>query len=305
MRRALAGALVALPLACASKPAVVPTTVVDDGLAAQLPGGAEAVVDIDVAQWRAWPGGRQLREPAARLDALGVHFLADVDRAAIGAGGLGGDAPSATVLLRGRLPADRMRAALGGEAGDYHGRTVVDGGERSLALLDADTVALGPPAEVRRAVDVALGGDEGMARDRATAALLARLPTAKQGRPAAIGLVHVGPALATALEKAGVPAPPRWLGAAVALGDGVDVGVVAGAADPAAAAALDQWLRGELQSLKSRPSLRALGLAPFVDVVRTATRNEELHLAWRLEQRRLDVLLSRAARLWQTAEAAQ
>src|SRR5262245_1161997 len=72
-------------LACASSPEVATAPPAVDGLAAQLPSGADALVSVDVPQLRAWPGTAQLAEEAARLDALGLKFLDEVDAAALGA----------------------------------------------------------------------------------------------------------------------------------------------------------------------------------------------------------------------------
>jgi hypothetical protein len=299
---------------CSHPVATAPPRPADEDLPSLLPSGAEAVIDLDTEQLRRWPTAARLRsdvpgEARGRIDRLGFDLLTDSDRAVFGLTGLGSDGAALTVIARGRLDPAHLHDAL--EAGDapleeydYHGARVVDGASRSFAILTPHAAAFGPRAEVRRAVDVTLGNDEGMRRDKAMEELFARLPTGKVGRPAGLAMMRVPPSLSARLSEAGLGAGEvRWIGAALAVGDGLDLGIVAGTPDPGRAVELQVALQRLLEDLRVRPSLRALGLAPFTEMVKSATKREELHLAFRVDDRHLTALLSRVERLLSAAQA--
>lgn len=294
-----------------------PPSVVDEDLVALLPSGAEAVIDIDVAQLRRWPPARRLwrllsDSAHARAGRLGFDPLDDADLLAVALRGAGTESVELTLIARGRFDPAHLRAALaqgeGAEEIEYHGSRLVDGARSALAMITERSAVFGSRVEVRRVVDVALGNDEGLRRgdaDRTLRDALRRSPEAKDGRPAIIAALLPPPALHARLAENHVPVELiDWISVAVAVGDGIDIGVVAAARDPARADQLAARLRLQLDDLKVLPSVRALGLAPFVEVVRIGKKNNEVHLAFRLEQQRFDRLVARLGKMFHFATAA-
>ncbi|MSP62054.1 MAG: hypothetical protein EXR72_17320 [Myxococcales bacterium] len=287
---------------------------IDEDLVGLLPSGAEAVLDVDVAQLRAWAMTARLRAALpegtrARIDGLGFDPIADLDLAAAAVTGAGSDGIEVTWLLRGRTDIARVRTALARAEEpllevEYHGIRMWEGDGRACASITARTVAVGSRTEVRRVIDVALGNEAGLQGD-GLAALLPRAPAAKSGRPAVIAALHPPAPLRERLAAAGVAIDLiHWVVVAIAVGDGIDIGLVAGARDAAGANDLTARMRLRLDDLKAQPLVRLLGLAPFLDVIRLATKRDELHGALRLDQARLDRLLVRLERLFELASGA-
>jgi hypothetical protein len=298
----------------AQRPAEAPAAI-DDDLLALLPSGAEAVLDLDVAQLRGWPGLARLREdlPEAwtQLGRFGIDPLADLDAMAVGFTGLGGEAASAVVVGRGRIDAARLEAALASEGpverAEYHGSFVSDGAGRALALVTPRAAAFGSKGDVRRVVDVALGNDEGVRKaDRAIVGALRRAPGAKRGRPAVLAALLVGDGLRAKLQEAGIAGElVESITLAAAVGDGVDIGVVASAHDAKEGQELSKRVQERLEDLRRQPSLRVLGIAPYVDDVKMGIQNEEVHLGFRLGPKRFDDLVARLERLVKLARGAK
>ena len=283
----------------------------DDDLVGLLPSGADAVIDVDVAQLSAWPAARRLLGDgagglAAKLGRHGFAPLDDLDALAAALRGAGTDGAEATLLVRGRLDGARIERALGGAAPvQFHGVRLLDGEDASLALLTARAAVFGSPVEVRRAIDVLLGNDEGLRAgdaDRVLREALGRAPAAKQGRPAVRAAWRPSPALLAQLEGTHWPVElVDWVAVAIALGDGIDVGVVAGARDRARADELQRRVELELADLRAQPSLRALGVADALGEVKLGRKPDELHLALRLDQAHFDRLAARLANLLSVA----
>lgn len=311
--------LAGLLAGCGGAPAQVASPLLAPGdPVLMLPSSIELVAEVDSGQLAEWPGIGALlaalpEVARARIGSLGFDPIKDTEALAVGATDLGDDAAEWLVAARGRFDRARIgRAASGAdgtlEESTYHGVTIADGGARSFALIERVRLVLGGRTPVRRAVDAALGNDEPAVRsaeDRTLFAALGRAPEAKRGRAAARVAVRVGEPLRALLRGAGIDLGPlAWLSGAVAVGDGVDLGVVAGARDTAAGNALQAAIDERLAAWRDDRALKALGLAPFLAEVRTGRRkprnpgdSDEVHLALRLDQRRWDRLLARLAAL--------
>jgi hypothetical protein len=84
-----------------------------------------------------------------------------------------------------------------------------------------------------------------------------------------------------------------WAGVSFAVGDGFDVGIVAGARGPVEAAALAKTAKARAGELKSQATVRLLGLVPFVEPFIVVAKENEVHVAYRLAERRVDQLVTR------------
>jgi hypothetical protein len=317
-RRALAVAALAAGCGAATPGATGPTLQPEEPIAL-LPSGIEAVVEVDDAQLAAWPGRERLLAalPASlreRLAGWGFDPLGDAARMALAGSSLGGESSEWVVAAGGRFDRGKLAAAASGDGAldeqTYHGAAIVDGGAHSFALLDGGKrLVAGGRTTVRRAIDVALGNDEPAARsgeDRALFAALARAPEAKRGRAAARFALRMTDPLRALFTSAGFDLGPlAWLSGAVAVGDGIDVGIVAAARDAGGGDELQAKIQERLSRWRDERLVRALGLAPFLGEVKTGRKGGEVHLALRLEQRRWDRLLAKLQKLGELARGAQ
>jgi hypothetical protein len=277
---------------------------VGEDLLALLPSGADAIVDVDVAQLDSWPTARRLLAllpPAghARLQQLGDDPLARVGGLAVAVFKVGRpDAESATVA-RGTLDWDKLRAAFtGGVDAEYHGAAIVDGASDAMARITPTLFAFGSRASVRRVCDVAHKEDEGFrtaATDKRLRDALGRAPTAKLGRPAIMAAIVPTQPLREKLraEKWDAAADLDWLGVSFAVGDGFDVGIVAGAHGPLEAGALQKTMKQRATELKSQATVRLLGLVPYIEPLIVIAKESEVHVAYRLTEARVDQLVTR------------
>jgi hypothetical protein len=270
-----------------------------------LPSGADLVVDVDVAQLDGWPTARKLlallpAEGRARLARLGADPLAQVEAVALAVYGAGTPEAAAAVVARGTLDWERLRAdAGGGEPVDYHGAPVVDppAGD-SLARVTPRVFAFGSKVLVRRVLDVARREDDSLrvsALDQPLRRALGRAPTAKLGRPAMMVALVPTDAVRAALRKAEWTAAVdlEWAALSLAVGDGFDVGVVAGARGSAEAETLAGTMKTRARELKTQATVRLLGLVPYVDPFVVVAREAEIHVAYRLGEARVDQLVTR------------
>jgi hypothetical protein len=109
------------------------------------------------------------------LDETGIDIETDIDT--VLAGFTGGDATGALVVMRGRFDQSRIEALAvrhGARQEQYGGRSMLvglssaeaetgqmsDGPVPSLAFLDADLLAIGDVTALRKAIDVAAGGQD-------------------------------------------------------------------------------------------------------------------------------------------------
>ena len=277
---------------------------IGEDLLALLPSGADAVVDVDVAQLDGWPIARRLvalmpAEGRARLQQLGDDPLAQLSALAVAIFRAGTpDAESAT-LARGTLDWDKLRLTIaGGVEGEYHGTVLVEGPQEALARVTPTVFAFGSRASVRRVCDVAHKEDEGFraaATDKRLRDALARAPTAKLGRPAIMAAVVPTQPLREKLrtEHWEAAADLDWLGVSLAVGDGFDVGIIAGAHGPIEAGALQKTMKQRAGELKAQATVRLLGLQPYIEPFVVIAKDSEVHVAYRLTETRVDQLVTR------------
>ncbi len=275
-----------------------------EDLLALLPSGADAVVDIDVTQLDEWPTARRLIAlmPAAgraRLAQLGEDPLAQVNALAIAVYRAGTPDAESAIVARGSLDWDKLKANLaGGVEGEYHGAALVDGPAEALVRISPALFAFGSRALVRRVCDVAQKEDDGFrtaATDKPLRDALGRAPTAKLGRPAIMAAIVPTQPLRERLraENWDSAADLDWLGVSLAVGDGFDVGIVAGAHGPIEAATLQKTMKQRAGELKSQATVRLLGLVPFIQPFVVVAKDSEVHVAYRLAETRVDQLVTR------------
>lgn len=265
---------------------------------ALLPSGADLVLDIDVEQLRDWPETRRilafLPDPPR---AFFLKALDDVDTLHVAIAGVGTPESRGTLLMRGRMDVERVRATFGGDSQEteYHGVTVVDGLKDSVARVMRDRVAVGEKVAVRRVVDLVRGeGESVRSLDHKLTKALERAPTAKLGRPAVMAAVVPPDALREQMRKEQLPgADLEWLAVSLALGDGFDVGAVMGTHGPKEATDLVVASRLQLRDFAGRPTVRALGFKPFLDPIIIKAREGDVHLAYRVPGGMVDRMLDR------------
>lgn len=280
------------------------TLPVGDDPLALLPSGADLVIDVDVLQLRTWPETPrflQLLPPdaQARLGRLGFDPLADVDQLVLSVAQLGTPLAVSTLLVRGDLDLDKARAGLGPDGTvsdvDYRGTKISEGPEGALARVTPRLFVLGSRASVRRVIDLARGeGVSVRANDRELMAALARAPTAKDGRPAIRSALVPSEPLRAELRAQGLPgASIEWLALSLAVGDGFDVGAIAGYRGQAEARDALAEMRASLREFAGRKTITLLGLRPYLDPIVMVGRDSELHLAYRLAGTTVDHMLAR------------
>jgi hypothetical protein len=93
-----------------------------------------------------------------------------------------------------------------------------------------------------------------------------------------------------------------WLALSFAVGNGFDVGIVAGARGAVEATALAQTLKTRAQALKTQATVRLLGLVPYVDPFIVVAKNAEVHMAYRLSEARVDRLVTRLEQMQALAQ---
>lgn len=322
-RRALLGALLggaASWLSCSGGSADVAKEpapgAADEALLGLMPAGVEGVLDVDLAGLRAWDEIEVvlgLLPGAARraLELLSPEPLYGLEAVEVGLYGLGTEQVDGLLLARGRLQRDpllaRFRAAWpAAQEVEYHRKTVLEHADRGVALLSERTAVVGPRVQVRQVIDRYFGEGESARGQRELVAALARAPRAKDGRAAAL-LAVVPPApLRARLREAGwgeLGAEAAYVTAALAVGDGVDLGVVAGYAALPAAQDVAQQLKGRVAQLQRRPALKLWGvdrlLGSVVVVAALAgprRRDPEVHLAFRVPGEELHRVLQRLRR---------
>src|SRR5205085_1460502 len=174
--------------------------------------------------------------------------------------GLGTDQPAATLLLRGDLDPEKLAAGL--TAGEYGQMKYWESPGRAVGKLSPRMLALGPPVEVRRVIDLVRGqGFSLRASERELVAAFARAPSARGGRPAVIAAVAPSPLLRDRFKADQLPgAEYQWLTLVMAVGDGFDLLIIGKAKSVGDAGGLAAEARASLDQLRARPLMRALGL---------------------------------------------
>lgn len=315
----------------------------DADLVALLPRGLDAVLDIDVS---GPTGLRQLASldevvgllPAGAMSALEQlcdHPTLQLEAVAVGLSGLGTIAPEIAIVVRGDLIKERIFAAVQRRAGqatavEYHGVPLIEAApptsdattatspnlpafdpahSAAAAMLTPRTVVFGSRLSTRQVVDIFRGEEEGARSHAELMNALARAPRARTGRPALLVASLMPSAMRDQLRSLGLPEFAEnadFVSAALAVGDGLDLGVVVGYRSLPAATEAVRSLQQRTQELRRRPALVFIGLAHFLEPLqlvaapRNARRNQpELHVAYRLPGDELTQLLSRMARLKQ------
>jgi hypothetical protein len=283
---------------------------IGEDMLALVPAGADAVVDIDVGQLDGWPTARRLlslmpAEGRERLAQLGDDPLAQVSALAVGVYKVATPEAETITVARGTLDWDKLKATIaGGTDADYHGAAIVDGTSDAAARIGPTLFAFGTRAGVRRVCDVARKDDDGFrtaALDKRLRDALARAPTAKLGRPAIMAAMVPTQPLRERLrtEKWDSAADLDWLGVSFAVGDGFDVGIVGGAHGPIEASTLQKTMKDRAAQLKAQATVRLLGLVPFVEPFIVVAKENEVHVAYRLPERRVDQLVTRLEQMQQ------
>lgn len=284
--------------------------------------------------------------PAGTLSALEQlcdHPTLQLEAVAVGIAGMGTATPEIAVLARGDLQKERIFAAIQRRAGsqaqtvEYHGLPPVEvspsaataagtssssSGDQlgSLAALDPAhsaaaamltprTVVFGSRLSTRQVVDIFRGEEDGVRAQADLMNALGRAPRAKTGRPAVLLASLLSPTVRERLSAGGFPELAEngdFLSVALAVGDGIDVGVVVGYRTQAAAQNAVQALKARTAELRRRPALVFIGLASFLEPLQlvAAPKNArraqpELHVAYRLPGDELSQLVQRVARLKQ------
>ena len=277
---------------------------IGEDLLALLPAGADAIVDVDVAQLDSWPTARRLLAlmPAAgraRLAQLGDDPLAQVNALAVAVYKVATPDAESVTVVRGTLDWDKLKATVaGGADGDYHGAALVDGEREAAARITPTVFAFGTRAGVRRVCDVAGKNDDGFRTagvDKRLRDALARAPTAKLGRPAIMAALVPTQPLRERLraEKWDSAADLDWVGVSFAVGDGFDVGIVAGAHGPIEASTLQKTMKERAAEWKTQATVRLLGLSPYVEPFVVVAKDNEVHVAYRLGETRVNRLVTR------------
>ncbi len=308
MRRVALMALVAARCGKASPSLPTPTKTnqrpVGEDLLALLPSGADAVVDIDVGQLDGWPTARRLlallpAEGRARLARIGDDPLTQFNGIGVAIFKLGTPDAESVTVARATFDWDKLKAMVAdGAESEYHGAAVVESATEALARVTPTVFAYGSRALVRRVCDVAHKDDEGFRAagvDGRLRKALGHAPTAKLGRPAIMGAVVPTQPMRERMraEHWESAADLDWLAASFAVGDGFDVGVVAGAHGPIEATTLQKTMKQRAGELKSQTTVLLLGLQPYIEPFVVIAKENEVHVAYRLTERRVDQLVTR------------
>lgn len=294
----------------------------DDDLLALLPAGAEAVLDLETATLRTLPSANQLQaELPEGARALSPDPLRDLDAVAVAVRGLGTPQVEAVVVARGRPSWSRLSAWLLAQQPDarevdYHGVPILEGAQgRAAAMLTPRTAVLGGRTAVRQAVDNLRGETRGLRGQSDLTAALRRAPRAKEGRPAVLAALQPPGPLRERLREADLGelgADADYVALALAAGDGIDVGVVAGFRELAQARDVAGRIRDRVKALRARAVVKVLGLdaylEPLVAVGAMAgprRSDPEVHLAYRLSGEDLTGLVGKIEQIRALRDAAR
>ncbi len=313
----------------------------DGDLLALLPRGQDALLDVDVAGLRQLAAVPTLmkflpqsllqaaetlslpppaQSPAQSPELVPEQLLQSIEAVVVGLRSLASSELEATVLVRGNLQPKRLRELLlprdGSTAAmplrevEYHGIPLSENeAGQAVAMLTSRCAAYGNRVTVRQIIDIFRGVEEGARSQADLMAALQKAPRAKVGRPAVLLTVLPGKSMRDRLQQLDVPelgADAGYLSVALAVGDGLDLGIVAGYPELQVAEDVVARLKARVQALQQRPALRFLGVHRFIEplvavaVGPSATRKTpEVHLAYRLPGDELTQLLERLQRLAQ------
>ncbi len=294
----------------------------DDDLVALLPRGLDAVLDVDVVGLHQLSNAPDLlallpEQSLKHLQVVSEHPLQTLDALAVGLLGMGTGEADVIWIARGspsELRKERVFAGLRKVEGaaaseaEYHGVPIAETTTgKAAALVSERTVAYGNRQTVRQVIDIFRADEEGARHQADLMRVLGKAPRAREGRPAVLLALLLPQPLRERLQKFGLAefgSDADYLAAALAVGDGLDLGVVAGYHDLAVAKEAANSLLGRAQALRLRPALMFLGvdryLRSLVAVAVPPGNNRttpELHVAYRLSGRELTELLDRLGKL--------
>lgn len=301
----------------------------DEDLLALLPRGLDAVLDVDMAGLRRLDSAAELLSylPAQSLTHLETVIdlpLRNLDGLAVGFRSAGTRERDVVVVARGHLVRERidrgLRALGQTRTVEYHGVPLIEmegasaaGDEEAdglaAALLTPRTVVLASRLAVRQVIDIYRGVDDGARQQGELMAALGRAPRAKVGRPAVLMAALVTPPVRDRLRASDLSelgADAQYIAAAIAVGDGVDLGVVAAYRELSAAKDVASRLLDRAQALRQRPALLFIGIERYIEpliAIAAAPAPQkgrlapELHIAYRLSSDDLNELLSRIGKL--------
>ena len=301
----------------------------DEDLLALLPRGLDAVLDVDMAGLRRLDSAAELlsylpAQSLAHLEKVIDLPLRNLDGLAVGFRSAGTRERDVVVVVRGHLERERiargLRALGETRAVEYHGVPLIEmegassaGDAESdglaAALLTPRTAVLANRLAVRQVIDIYRGVDDGARQQGDLMAALGRAPRAKVGRPAVLMAALVTPPVRDRLRASDVSelgADAQYITAAIAVGDGVDLGVVAAYRELSAAKDVAARLLDRAQELRHRPALTFIGIEryiqPFIAIAaapapQKGRHSPELHIAYRLSSDDLNELLSRIGKL--------
>jgi hypothetical protein len=284
---ALAAGCAPLPPPVAAPPPAAPKRALGDALLGLVPAPAHAVLSVDVARLRGSPWAKPVlawaaeREKAGEGGRAGRGFdeMADVETWLFARVGSAAAGVGTLELARGRFEAPRVLEAFAARRPDaratsFGGLRGAADAEQALALLDARTLAFGPPAVVRTAAAGGRTGAAAVAQHPWLASIRGALDdeAGQGGRQPVVELAFVvqpdarqelAEVLGTATEL-----QLERLGGRLFLERDARAVLVGLAPDAREAQALAEQLRENFWALSDRRSVRALGLGP---VVRRAT----------------------------------
>ncbi len=304
----------------------------DDDLVALLPRGLDAVLDVDIGELRRLPSTADLlallpEAATKRLSEFDENPLQNLDALAIGLLGMGTGEVEVVAILRAkktegptpngpgqgmeRIFASLRRQSTASEM-EYHGLPLIEVRSQATALLSERTAVYGNRQTVRQVIDIFRNDAEGARRQSDLMQALEMAPRAAQGRPAIMLALLLTSPLRQRLFQIGLGelgTDATMLAVSLAVGDGIDIGVVGAYRELSAAKESARQLLAQAQSLRQRPVLRFLGMDRFVQplvavpVPAGKTRpSPELHLAYRLPGSELIELLSRLTKLQRLRE---
>lgn len=292
----------------------------DGDLVALLPRGLDAVIDVDVSGLQKLETAQTMLElvPDAalqRLHLVSERPLVELDALAVGLLGMGSGEPEVVFVARALLEnveRDRVFAGLQKlgptTQSEYHGIPLSETATgQAAALLTMRTAVYGNRQTVREVIDNFRGEEFGARKQTDLMKALNRAPRAKEGRPAVLASLLLTQTLRDklkALDLSEFSVEADYLTVALAVGDGIDIGVVSGYKTLPAAQEAARSLKSRVAALKTRPVLTFLGIdqlvQPFIAVAAPASKNRptpELHLAYRLAGGDLSTLLERWRKL--------
>lgn len=263
-----------------------------------VPNDAKAVVSIDFAALRSSEtldqllrnsgAEAQMSRVAGRLDTVGFSPREQIDTALVVANSFESTARPLLIVEGAAIPREAIEAALVREG--TAARTTVGtitiytrGPRGSIAFIGEKTAAIGPTAMVTAAARIAAG----QARSTPNSALAREIGRADRSRNLWFA------ALPPADKVQGTPlAGARAVRGSANIRTSLDMTIDAIMPNAAAAESAATNGRAQLTTMAARDEIAALGLAPVINAVTVAQREESVRLTLALDQARFRRLLT-------------